>query len=385
MIEPPNGFPDPRVFPDAGTAPEPARALYALARASLAAETRQRADALDRELEAWIAARLAVDAAGLATAIAGAPSVEVARHVWRALDAALHSLARTGGASLAVTVFALPVVLVAGIEGAGEATSLPCVLEDAERAAAILRDSGALAGCRTLGLANALVAADAIDIARLPTFLAWQRLSGAPPERALAPAPCSVPSGREAAHLRFLVGTSIGGAEADPLANAGVGAWGIPLALELARQLATGRASVLALPRPARRLPAAMATGRAAQREVSAQLFAGNALRRFRAAAGEPTAVISAHRVHDVPGGGELRLSLSTPLDPRGAEGFRCPLYPLDRAGDVATMLVDLLRDCRVTDIRVLAGVHADRDAATGLPLLFKPDTIPESTPVTVH
>ena len=67
------------------------------------------------------------------------------------------------------------------------------------------------------------------------------------------------------------------------------------------------------------------------------------------------------------------------------AEGFRCPLYPLDRVGDVVSMLVGLMRDCRVTDIRTLAGVHADRVAGTGLPLLFKPDTIPGSAGSGVH
>ena len=69
----------------------------------------------------------------------------------------------------------------------------------------------------------------------------------------------------------------------------------------------------------------------------------------------------------------------------RAAEGFRCPLYPLDRVADVASALVDLMRDCRVTDIRMLAGVHPDRAANTGLPLLFKPDTIPASAHVTLH
>jgi len=100
---------------------------------------------------------------------------------------------------------------------------------------------------------------------------------------------------------------------------------------------------------------------------------------------GEPTAVISAHRAPDAPGGGELRLSLSSPFEPRDAEGFRCPLYPLDRAGDVVAMLVDLLRDCRVTDIRTLAGVHADRTDGTGLPLLFKPESIPAAATFRIH
>jgi hypothetical protein len=158
-----------------------------------------------------------------------------------------------------------------------------------------------------------------------------------------------------------------------------------PFALSLGRQLAVPGASVLALPRPPQPLPAALASGRAAQRDVSAQLFASNAVRQLRASVGEPAAVISSHRTSDAPGGGELRLSLSSPFEPRDAQGFRCPVYPWERVVDVGTMLVELLHDCRVTDIRAVAGVHADRDAVTGGPLLFKPETIPPSFPVTIH
>jgi len=47
-------------------------------------------------------------------------------------------------------------------------------------------------------------------------------------------------------------------------------------------------------------------------------------------------------------------------------------------------MFADLLRDCRVTDVRLILGVHADRDPATGLPLLFKPEgpLPPEAAPL---
>ena len=109
---------------------------------------------------------------------------------------------------------------------------------------------------------------------------------------------------------------------------------------------------------------------------MSAQLFASNALRNFRASVGEPVAVISAHRAPDAASGGELRVSLSSPLDPGQAEGYRCPLYRADQPSDVAEMLVTLLRDCRVGDIRVLPGVHEDRDPATGLRLMFKADAL---------
>ena len=169
------------------------------------------------------------------------------------------------------------------------------------------------------------------------------------------------------------------------LAEPDVGRWGIALAQQLARELAIADVSVLVLPRaPQRPLPA-VAAGRAAQREVSAQLFAANAIRKFRSSVGEPSAVISAHRAQDAAGGGELRLSLSSPFDSRAAQGFRCPLHPLDRVGDVVTMLLELLRDCRISDVRALAGVHADREPDFGSVLMFKPDTIPESAKVMVH
>jgi len=218
-------------------------------------------------------------------------------------------------------------------------------------------------------------------------LLAASRL-GAPDDAfapvALPKAPVDVPDG-EAAHLRFLVGSALAGSGFDIARNAASTAWMRPFAQALGGQLELPGVSVLALPRPPQSLPAALAGGRAAQRDVAAQLFASTALRQLRASVGEPTAVISAHRAPEAPGGGELRISLSSPFEPRDAQGFRCPVYPWERIVDVATMLVALLQDCRVTDIRAVAGIHADRDAVTGGPLLFKPETIPPAFPVTIH
>ena len=164
-----------------------------------------------------------------------------------------------------------------------------------------------------------------------------------------------------------------------------MGKWGTPFTRELAAQLTVaGRLGAGVAASGATAL-AAVAEGRAAQREVAAQIFASNAIRKFRGSVGEPTAVISAHRAPEAPGGGELRLSLSSPFEPKDAEGFRCPLYPLDRAEDVAAMLVALLRDCRVTDIRMLSGVYADRAEGSAMPLLFKPESIAEAARFQVH
>jgi hypothetical protein len=76
---------------------------------------------------------------------------------------------------------------------------------------------------------------------------------------------------------------------------------------------------------------------------------------------------------------------LSSPFELREAEGFRCPLYPRDRVVDVVTMLLRLLADCQVEDVRLLDGVHADRVPGMTHPLLFKPATIPPGAELRAH
>jgi len=370
---------DPRVFPEAVDATH--APLIELAGASLAATSAIRAEEIGRVLTTALVDRLqSGEALLLAEVIAAAPSPAIARALWRCLIEAWGLASGDGAGGVAATLFALPVVIVAGREPGDDpaetVAAIPGVLADTTRLAAILREHRALAGNEAFGLAATLVASDAIDVARLPDLLAWQALAADADtvERDLPPTPIALQSGQQSVHLRFLIGTALAAPGADLLSGSDTAGWAMPLARELARQLALPHVSVLALPRAPQRPPAALQQGRNAQREVGAQLFASNAIRKLRSAVGEPSAVISAHRCAAAPGGGELRLSLSSPFDPRQAEGFRCPLFATDRAGDVADMLLDLLRDCRVTDVRVLAGVHPDRDSQTGMMLLFKPD-----------
>lgn len=371
---------DPRMFPDPALAPAESALLHALAAASQAATTGQEATALDEEIRRTLYTLLVPDhGERLANVFATAPSVAVYRHLWRLL--AICERESRGADTLAANLFALPIIIVAGIIGDGGAhATLPCVLDDAAALGGILREHGALSGNQTFALANALVAAGALDLAHLPNLLAWRALPDAASSvRALEPAPILLSGGPETVHLRFLLGSALAARGVDLLRSADVGKWGIPLTQALGRQLGAPGLSILALPRAPQSLLHAVQQGRAAQREVSAQVFAGNAIRKLRASVGEPTAVISAHRAPDVAAGGEVRLSLSSPFDPREAEGFRCPLYPLDRVGDVVAMLTQLLGECRVSDVRVVPGVHDDRDPVTGLPLLFKGDNAPAS------
>ncbi len=376
---------DPRTFPDARAASaEPAR-LHGLAAQSQAAETGQYAAAFDAEIRDALSALLApAHGERLAAVFATAPTAAIYRHLWRLL--AQCAPASAAGSRLKVTVFALPVVIVAGLDAGPDArATLPCVLDDPAALAEILREHGALAGNQSFALANALVATGAIDLARLPGLMAWSASpDSARNAGALEAAPIVLAGGPETVHLRFLVGSALAAPDADLLRRMDVGKWGMPLAQALGRQLGGNGITVLALPRAPQPLLQAVRQGRAAQREVGAQLFAANAIRRLRAAVGEPTAVISAHRCPGAVNGGEVRLSLSSPFEPREAEGFRCPLYPTETVDEVVAMLTDFLGECRVADVRVVPGVHDDRDPATGLTLLFKGDAAP-ALPVAMH
>ena len=361
-------IPDPRIWPPAAAAPAFAATLHALAQASLAGETGRESDRRDAEIvAAFVALLRGGDGGALSQVLLSAPSAAIYRHLWRRLAEAESA---PGDATMAVTVFALPVTLVAG-QDSDRATraTVSCVLDDPGALAAAMREHGALAGNQTFVLAPTLVAADAIDIARLPALRFEERDGTMFAPRELPPAPIVLAETDARVFSRFVVGVAVASRDVNLLQD------GHARALD--RMLAEPGVTLLALPHAPRRLVPAVHSGRAAQREVSAQLFASNAIRRLRAAVGEPAAVISAHHAADAATGGELRLSLSSVFDPAEAEGFRCPLYPADHVGEVADMLVTLLRDCRIADVRVLSGIYGDRDAATGLPLLFKGDALP--------
>lgn len=362
---------DPRAV--AAMAPEAPTVLADAARALSAASESARESAL-RAIDAALDAALAdVDGDTLARVFDAAPPGASYRLLWRRLGERMARPIAPSG-DLGVVLFAVPVAIVAARDAdapppAGWATTV----DNAAAIVDLLREHGALGGHRELALGGALVPADAIDVAALPRLraAAGARLAASPPALDLAPR-AIVAEAHEGVHLRFLVGSALCAANAPPLPAGTTGAWATPLAKALSRSLAAPGMSVLALPRAPAPLPQALAAGRVAQRELAAQLFVSNALRSLRASVGEPVATISAHRLAG--GAGELRLSLASPFAPREAQGHRCPLFPFERVEAAATMLDDLLRDCRVGDVRVERGVHADRHDDTGLALLFKPE-----------
>jgi hypothetical protein len=368
---------DPRVWPSPAMRP---RLVFDDAQRAIDAGTAAEADAADAKVRGWLAGRVsACDGDALASVLTDAPSAAAARHLRRLL-ADIERDDRASADGLRNTLFAIPVILVAALEASASPLTLDGIVPNVDALAAILRDARAFAGCETFTLSSSLVATRAIDVAALPSLLARGELANGAMQRALGavdlpPGPIRIEGTAERVHLRFIAGALLTPPHTDPLVASPIGRWGTSFARELAKALAAGGLSLLALPRPPQRLVGAIQSGRAAQREVSAQLFASNAIRAFRRSLGEPTAIISAHRAADAPGGGELRLSLSSPFAPKAAEGFRCPIYPYESVQEASSMLEALVRDCRVSDVRFAPGIHPDIDPLTRGPLFFKDDT----------
>ena len=365
---------DPRAWPSTAAAGG-ARVLHQAAASAMAAPTAREADACDERARTVLAAAIARgDGAALAQWLAAAPSAAVARHLRRLLSDVERN--GVGSRDLHTTLFALPLIVVAAITEGERSVVLDGVLARAPALAQILRDARALGGCETFALANVVVGADAVDLPALPALLAHARLpettAGFASVLDLPPAPMQVSGTNERVFLRLVVGAVLTPPGIDPFADTRIGQWGIALSRSLAEAWRAPRVSLLALPRPPQRLVQAVQTGRAAQREVSAQIFASNAIRTLRASYGEPNAIVSAHRYAEAEGGGELRVSLSSPFAPKAAEGFRCPVYAYESVQEVGAMLETLLLDCRVTNVCFVPGVQADVDPVTDGPLFFK-------------
>ena len=347
-------LPDPRRY-GAGDTGDPLLALAASAETEEALVTSLR-DCLARRGDAEIRRALTLT-----------PSREVHQRLWQALCSATER-ARAAPEEVLTHVFAMPLVLVSGSRSAA---TVPGALPEVGALADLLERHGALGASRTIGFGNALVSLETLE--RLPpsTLREWS-VPAAPAQspRELAPEPIAVRAGEEA-HLRFLLGAAITPAAAPTVVEtaAHIGAWGMPVGRALGTQLATPGVELLALPRPPAGVLRAVYAGRCAQLEVALNLFMSNAVRRCRAAAGDPALVLSVHEPGNA--GAELRVSLSSVFDDALLEGFRWPLHPLDDPNEIARNIRDLAAECRLTDVRIVETV-LPQGGSGGTPLFLR-------------
>jgi hypothetical protein len=109
--------------------------------------------------------------------------------------------------------------------------------------------------------------------------------------------------------------------------------------------------SLLPIPRPPARLVDAPHRGRQAREELAFQAFVSRVLRRFRSQAGDPRVLIASLSP------GAVGIRLSSPFDPGQVEMFRWQLTRVDRIEQVQSTILDLLRECRLSDVQLAASV----------------------------
>jgi hypothetical protein len=228
---------------------------------------------------------------------------------------------------------------------------------------ALLQEKGALGQARNFGLASALCSAKAVE-GVAPSRL--YRIACGREEAAgaldLPPADLLTVTAHEAVHLRFLAGVAVTPGHAPSFLETGadVGAWGLALTRELSEQLQVPGLSVLPIPRPPANLFQAPALGRQAREELAFQAFVSRVLRRFRAEVGEPAVTIASLA------SGEVGVRFASPFDPARVEIHRWRLTPLDSIERVQGSIADLLRDCRLENVAVLASILSADELSAG-------------------
>ena len=263
------------------------------------------------------------------------------------LSGAACDVAHHGGndsdSTVVARIFALPLVI---ITGSSRPASLPGVVPDIAAITSLFEQHGALGKTKNFGIGNALCSFETLDGVTPAEVYAWSAAAGGA-RRELEPAAIVIAAPGEQVHLRFLAGAAITAASEPSFVEtaANIGAWGMPLTRALGAQLNQPGIEVLPLARPPLDLLRAAHAGRVAQLETAFNLFASNAVRRFRAGTGDPVAVLAAHD------DGELRVGLGSPFD-ETLEGFRWPLHPLDDIEAIAASMTVLFAECRVNDVR---------------------------------
>ena len=305
--------------------------------------------------------------AEIAGALQLAPGPAIYRHLWE-LACAAADQPQAGDEPVVARLFAIPVVLVAG---AKRKVTIPGIVPDIGEITALLETQGAVGATRNFGLSNALSPLSALERVTLSQAYGWARdFTAAGASRDIGAEAIDVAPGREQVHLRFLVGAGIAAPTAPSFLEtaANIGTWGMPLTRALARQLAQPGLDLLPVPRPPTAILKAAHAGRCAQLELAFSLFVSNTVRQFRSMVGDPTIVLSAHLGEA--GMAEIRISMSSGLDDTLLEGFRWPLHPLDELEQVASAITDLLRECRIGDVRVVESVCVDDDEPVRMPFI---------------
>lgn len=339
-------LPDPRTY-----APCADNRLVALAEhAAIDAAALQHAGAEKQLFGALETALAAGDDEAIRRALREATSAPVRAALHRAIGFALEP---PPDAPLAVRLFAVPLVIVAGGREGGR---IPGVVPDTAALRELFEAHGALGQAKNFGFGNALVTADAVCGFSPSLLYRMGRHTGQPDFRQLdlVPSDIELAGAEEQAHLRFLAGAAVTPRHAPGFAETAgnIGAWGMPFARALAEQLGQAGLSLLPIPRPPLGFHRALQSGRFAWREVGFQLFLSGALRKFRSRVGEPDASVAAFADCSV------RVRLDSRLDETLKAEFAWSLDADDDLAAVSGSIFGLLAECRVDYVDVSESIQ---------------------------
>lgn len=351
-------LPDPRQYPPVNARNPVIRQLMSMMTEHEETSIQVKRDALLAMIADLLEAN---DHAAINAALTQAPAQDAWHTLWRTLCEVVEAAPSHAGSH--VTLFALPVIIVAG---SAQGATLPGKLSDPAGVLQILRHHGVLEQNAVAMLAPELVSAEAIAAISPAKQYRWKT--------ALADAivaevanPFEVPESpvsikEESAWLRFIVGAvrQPGNAPAQIRLGGLVGQWSLVLSQSLGEQLKTGDATVLAIPRAPQSWLTAQDNGRTILLETRLQLMASSAIRTIRSKGRTPVAVIATHE-HD-----EIRITFSSKEDAERWQGFVWPLSASDSVEYIADFAQNLFRDCQVDDVRIINTIQPDQK--DGLP-----------------
>jgi hypothetical protein len=154
----------------------------------------------------------------------------------------------------------------------------------------------------------------------------------------------------ERVELRFLTGLSVTGAQAVSLPSAAgdIAGWGLPFARELIEQLGRPGLSLLPIPRPPLGWLGAHHAGSRAREDIALQAFVSRTLREFRSTEADPVVEIVALQPS------AIGIRLVSRLDPARSVAHSFSLHPLDELSEVLDAILQLLRECRLDNVRLV-------------------------------
>ncbi|WP_374347020.1 hypothetical protein [Chitinimonas sp.] len=360
-----NTLPDPRHYPGSDSHPLHERARRVLAERELGRMVAAEAE-LDEALWQLLNSEAAMDWQAMHD---GMPDQAVEQVIRSRLAALLTRPA--AGADHHALIFALPIVLVAGVRGQH---ILPGKLPDVAAVQSLLIEHGIFASGADLHLSARLVDAEQMAQISASQLLRWRdalQYASAGLPHDFQESPISVNG--DGVYLRFLLGVAMQPRDAAPVVqlNAAPGPWAMALSKLLGEQLKHDALTLFPLPRAPQAWLAALDDGRVAQQQIRFEVFASNALRKLREAGETPVAVLSAHQ------GKELRVTIGAERNGEEWAGFIWPLGASDRVGVIQQNMVKLLQECHQSDIRIIPDVlPAMKDQLPYFPI---PTELPDS------